>query len=217
MRSAVLVDEHPLFLDAVEHVLTRISVEVVGRATSFAKGTVLIDDLGPELVVVEIASSDQDTDGISWISRVLERHQEIKVIVLSITDDPAQINAAFAAGAVAFVVKKADPDDLVVAVRQAYEPSIYLPGLVAPGGVPAPAERGEYADLTRREVEILCLVAEGLTNAELARMIWVTEQTVKFHLSNIYRKLAVSNRTEAGRWAQLHGLLPAQPLLSAVS
>ena len=53
----------------------------------------------------------------------------------------------------------------------------------------------------------MSLVAEGHSNAELAKMLWVTEQTVKFHLSNIYRKLDVSNRTEAGRWAQLHGLL----------
>jgi DNA-binding CsgD family transcriptional regulator len=61
--------------------------------------------------------------------------------------------------------------------------------------------------LTKREREILALVAEGHSNAQLAKMLWVTEQTVKFHLSNIYRKLDVSNRTEASRWAQLHGLL----------
>ena len=65
--------------------------------------------------------------------------------------------------------------------------------------------------LTRREVEILQLVSEGHSNAQLARMLWVTEQTVKFHLSNIYRKLDVANRTEAARWAQLHGLLDAAP------
>ena len=61
--------------------------------------------------------------------------------------------------------------------------------------------------LTRRELEILKLVAEGHSNANLARMLWVTEQTVKFHLSNVYRKLEVTNRTEASRWAQVHGLL----------
>ena len=65
--------------------------------------------------------------------------------------------------------------------------------------------------LTRRELEILRLVAEGHSNAQLAKMLWVTEQTVKFHLSNIYRKLDVSNRTEASRWAQVRGLLPANP------
>ena len=61
--------------------------------------------------------------------------------------------------------------------------------------------------LTRREREILALVSEGYSNRELAKMIWVTEQTVKFHLSNIYRKLDVSNRTEASRWAHKHRLI----------
>jgi DNA-binding CsgD family transcriptional regulator len=75
-------------------------------------------------------------------------------------------------------------------------------------------ERVSGSDLTRRELEILRLMSEGLSNAELARMLWVTEQTVKFHLSNIYRKLGVANRTEASRWAQLNGLLPTEPLLT---
>jgi DNA-binding CsgD family transcriptional regulator len=70
--------------------------------------------------------------------------------------------------------------------------------------------------LTRREYEILQLVAEGHSNAQLARMLWVTEQTVKFHLSNIYRKLDVANRTEASRWAQVHGLLETQPSATLV-
>jgi DNA-binding CsgD family transcriptional regulator len=71
------------------------------------------------------------------------------------------------------------------------------------------------ADLTRRELEILKLVAEGHSNSQLARMLWVTEQTVKFHLSNIYRKLDVANRTEASRWAQVHGLLSATRVTEA--
>ena len=66
---------------------------------------------------------------------------------------------------------------------------------------------GRPGGLTRRELEILRLVAEGHSNSQLARMLWVTEQTVKFHLSNIYRKLGVANRTEASRWAQVNGLL----------
>jgi DNA-binding CsgD family transcriptional regulator len=77
-----------------------------------------------------------------------------------------------------------------------------------------PLKSPDDAGLTRRELEILKLVAEGDSNAQLAKMLWVTEQTVKFHLSNIYRKLGVSNRTEASRWAQLHGLLDQQPALT---
>ena len=68
-------------------------------------------------------------------------------------------------------------------------------------------------DLTKRELEILQLVAEGYSNSQLARMLWVTEQTVKFHLSNIYRKLGVANRTEASRQAHLHNwVAPAESL-----
>ena len=87
---------------------------------------------------------------------------------------------------------------------------------------PAPSTNGSVGTdshsavelLTKREREILQLVAEGHSNSQLARMLWVTEQTVKFHLSNIYRKLDVANRTEASRWAQLHGLLEPAPLES---
>ncbi len=209
-RKAVLVDQHPLWLDAVEQVLDRVGVEVVGKATSLAEGTELLAELRPDLVVLEIEAAGSDTDGVAWLGEMRQRFPELKVIVLSTADEPGGINAAFSAGAVAYVVKKADPDDLAVAVRQTFEQSIYLPSATGEvTRVPA-TEHLDYPGLTRRELEILQLVAEGLSNAELARLLWVTEQTVKFHLSNIYRKLGVPNRTGASRWAQLHGLLPAQ-------
>jgi DNA-binding CsgD family transcriptional regulator len=95
-------------------------------------------------------------------------------------------------------------------VRQAFDHSVFIAGAApaptpTPAGAPVRVERP--GGLTRRELEILRLVAEGHSNAQLARMLWVTEQTVKFHLSNIYRKLDVANRTEASRWAQRNGLL----------
>jgi DNA-binding NarL/FixJ family response regulator len=208
-KTAVLVDEHPLWLEAVEQVLHRVSIQVTGRGTSFAEGTELIQRLQPDLVVAEISTFDSTTSGLSWLSDIRQQFPDIKVIVLSMSDDPAQINAALSAGAVAFVVKKAHPDDLAVAVRQAYEHSIFLPGWTSERE-PVFADRPDHPDLTRRELEILRLVAEGHSNADVAKMLWVTEQTVKFHLSNIYRKLAVGNRTEASRWAQVHGLLSAK-------
>ena len=129
--------------------------------------------------------------------------------MLSIHDDTKHIDAALAAGAVAYVIKTAHPDDLRSAIRQAFAHSVYLPGsrtaAAAAQSTHVPTE--DLPDLTRRELEILQLVAEGHSNTQLAKMLWVTEQTVKFHLSNVYRKLDVANRTEASRWAQLHGLL----------
>jgi DNA-binding NarL/FixJ family response regulator len=131
------------------------------------------------------------------------------------------VDAALAAGAVAYVVKTAHADDVAAAIRQSFEHSVYLAAGRPVASARPPARRAEpsedTAGLTRRELEILRLVAEGHSNAHLARMLWVTEQTVKFHLSNIYRKLDVANRTEASRWAQVQGLLSAaEPVRAAV-
>lgn len=208
-RRAVIVDQHPLWLDSVEKVLARANVEVVGRATSSSAALELLLELKPELLVTGVAMPDGDPDGITLVRESRERLPRLKAIVLSMYDDGKHIDAALAAGAVAYVLKSAHPDDLTSAVRQAFDPSIYMAGGLPPAAA-AQLVPDETRALTRRELEILQLVAEGHSNAELARMLWVTEQTIKFHLSNIYRKLQVANRTEASRWAQLRGLL-AQP------
>ena len=132
--------------------------------------------------------------------------------MLSAYDDLEHIDAALEAGAVAYVVKTVHPDDFAAAIRQAFEHSIYLAGATAmpptvTAAAPSAPATDDWCGLTRRELEILQLVAEGHSNAQLARMLWVTEQTVKFHLSNVYRKLGVSNRTEASRYAMRRGLL----------
>lgn len=208
-RRAVIVDQHPLWLDSVEKVLARANVEVVGRVTSSRMALDLLLELKPELLVTGVAMPEGDPDGIALVRESRERVPRLKAIILSMYDDAQHIEAAFAAGAVAYVLKSAHPDDLTSAVRQAFEHSVYMAGALPPPPVAHLASAGTPA-LTRRELEILQLVAEGHSNAELARMLWVTEQTIKFHLSNIYRKLQVGNRTEASRWAQLRGLL-AQP------
>lgn len=210
--TALLVDEHPLWLDAVEPVLALVPVEVVGKATSLDEASSLIEELRPELLVVETSMSSPEQTGLAWLAETKEQHPDVAAIVLSGSDDAADIATAVSVGAAAYVVKKAHPDDLVVAVRQVFEHSIYLPGTIDRNQASFAQESADNSDLTPRELEILKLVSEGMSNAQLARMLWVTEQTVKFHLSNIYRKLGVANRTEASRWAQLNGFLPPEPL-----
>ena len=216
-RTAVLVDPYPLWLDAVENVLAKNAVTVVGRTSNVERALALCEELRPGILVAEPSAG-----GIACIREACTRVSGLKAIALASSDDPTQVQAAFAAGAVAYVVKTAHSDDVAVAIRQTFSPSLFLPGVT-----PTPSTNGNghvAADahpavetLTKREREILQLVAEGHSNSQLARMLWVTEQTVKFHLSNIYRKLDVANRTEASRWAQLHGLLeqsPAEPLVA---
>jgi DNA-binding NarL/FixJ family response regulator len=209
-RTAVLVDQHPLWLDTVSQVVGRVNVEVVAKATSSSAALALVEELNPDLLITGIKMADGEIDGLTLLRKARERDPGLRAIVLSMYDDSQHVEAAFAAGAAAYVLKTAHPDDLTSAIRQAFDHSIFLAG-ARPAVTPAPAPIDDSPGLTRRELEILQLVAEGHSNAELARMLWVTEQTVKFHLSNIYRKLNVANRTEASRWAQLRGLLAHAP------
>lgn len=210
-RTAVLVDPHPLWLDAVEPVVARIGVEVVGKATSAQVGLQLVEEHRPDILVTELKGADSAMDGVALLRLARERVPELRLIVLSMYDDPQHIDMALAAGAIAYVIKTAHPDDIASAIRQGFEHSLFLANGPRPVAAAEPRPTDDRVlDLTRRELEILQLTAEGLSNAELARRFWVTEQTVKFHLSNVYRKLDVSNRTEASRWAHVHGLVPAQ-------
>lgn len=206
-RTAVLVDYHPLWLEAVSNVVGDLGLTVVGTATSGREGLALVAEQRPDVLVTGISMAEGDIDGIELVTKGMETVPSLRAIVLSSFDDTKHIDAALAAGAVAYVIKTAHPDDLRSAIRQAFSHSVYLPGSRPAAAPAARVATEDLPDLTRRELEILQLVAEGHSNTQLAKMLWVTEQTVKFHLSNVYRKLDVANRTEASRWAQLHGLL----------
>jgi DNA-binding NarL/FixJ family response regulator len=205
------LDRQPLWLEAVELVLGRIDVRVAGKATSPKSALELVEAHRPDVFLTGIDMDEGDISGIECIAQARELVPTLRAVVLSSHTEPEYIDKALDAGAVAYVVKSAHPDDLASAVRQAFQHSVYFAGSrPAPATTWAnPTEAREVSDLTRREREILQLVAEGHSNAKLAKMLWVTEQTVKFHLSNVYRKLDVSNRTEAARWAQVNGLLSA--------
>jgi two-component system response regulator DevR len=208
-RSAVLVDRHLLLLEALDQLVRGIGIDVVGKFTTAASALARLDDLHVDLLVTEIEMPAGEVDGLALIRQVRERFPESRSIALANSDEPRLMEAAFAAGVAAYVLKTTHPDDLLSAIRQAFLHSIYFAS-VQPwtrNGSEIEDEDEELPVLTRREREILRLLAEGHSNSELARMLWITEQTIKFHLSNIYRKLNVSNRTEASRWAQVHGLL----------
>jgi DNA-binding NarL/FixJ family response regulator len=200
-RTAIVLDRHPLWLVAVERVLSGLNVDVVGKTTSAQTALDLVEEHKPELLITEIDTGEEQIDGIACLARARERSPRLSAIVLSRYTDSQHIEEALAAGASAYVTKTAHRDDLASAVRQAFEHTIFLRRSQS-------APVGAKSVLTRREQEILQLVAEGLSNQKIAKQLWVTEQTVKFHLSNIYRKLGVANRTEASRWAHRQGLLP---------
>jgi len=224
-RTAVIFDGHPLWLDALERLLARLDVQVAGRATRAADAERLIVDTRPDLLVGDFSSiTARGGDGAaaSWstiVARARRANPDMRCVVLSGSDDPIEIEQAFALGADVVCVKRAEADDLVAAIRQSFEHLIYFAQAETTTHPARTIAESGYSDagLTGRELEILRLVAEGLSNAQLASRLWVTEQTIKFHLSNVYRKLNVANRTEASRWAQLHGALAQEDTESVVT
>lgn len=206
------MDEHPLWLDMIEQVVEPLHIRVAAKVTRAGEALDILGEQIVDLLVTGVRMPDGEIGGIELVRRALNRSPDMKAIVLSMYEERAFVEAAFAAGAFAYVLKSADPYDLRAAIRQAFEPAVfYAPEHNGNGADPVESPSVD-AGLTRREIEILQLVAEGYSNAQLAKMLWVTEQTVKFHLSNIYRKLGVANRTEASRWAQVHGLLASQQI-----
>ena len=206
-RTAVLMDPHPLCHAALAALLSRFDTKVAGTATTAAAARVLVDEHRPDLLLAEIDLPEGHEAGLSMVS-LARADPRLTVIVLSKNDDPNLVHAAFEAGASAYISKTAEPDEIAAAIRQACEPSGYLARRHTQSATVSAFPHDHVRPrLTRREVEILTLVSEGRSNREAGQVLWVTDQTVKFHLANIYRKLGVRNRHEAAQWAREHGLL----------
>ena len=146
-------------------------------------------------------------DGLTCLGQIRKRYPEVKVVVLSVSTDEHVIQTVLKRGASAYIVKSINPIDLPSALRQAVEGTVYS-AIGMPDNSNSPARA---AGLTERETAILSALARGLSNEAIGKELWVAEQTVKFHLTNIYRKLEVSNRTEAARYAYEQGLVEHSP------
>jgi DNA-binding NarL/FixJ family response regulator len=206
-RTAVLFEHSQLWLHSLERVIPSLRIDVCGAATSPDEVISLVKQHRPNLLIAGVDAGPNAVGALRCIRLALEHVPELQVIVWSNVDEPRAVKAAFAAGAAAYVLKSARADDILLAIRQTYQRSFYLSDERPRGDRSVRTREADESDiLTERETEILQLLAEGYSNAKLAQMIWVTEDTIKFHLSNIYQKLEVTNRTEASRWAHLHGV-----------
>jgi DNA-binding NarL/FixJ family response regulator len=211
MRLKLLIaDDHQLMLDAIRMALTAApDIDVVGETTSGAQVLPLVRQTSPDVVLLDLRMPGMD--GLRVLEALRHRHPEVKAVVLSGSEEPEVVEAAFQRGAAAFIVKRIDPADLAAVIRQAFDGNVFYPVEARPAAV-------ETVDsgLTQREADILRALADGLSNKQIARQFWLSEQTIKFHLTNIYRKLDVGSRTEAVRHAYEHGLIE-NPLLRAAT
>ena len=199
----VVVDDHQLMLDAIRLTLEQSEdIELVGEALTGSEALPLIGRTHPDLVLLDIRMPQMD--GLTCLGKIRERHPKIKVVILSGIDEPEQIQTALKHGASAFVVKHVDPRDLASALRQAMAGTVFQ---MLGSGESSEENAAKAAGVTESEMRVLTALARGLSNKQIATELFITEQTVKFHLTNIYRKLHVANRTEATRYAYQHGIV----------
>jgi DNA-binding NarL/FixJ family response regulator len=175
-------------LELVGSIGSRVSVPTMAR--QLAPDIVLVDHCGPtDLALERLTQAEQRLPGV-------------KRILLTAREDKVFYDSAFEAGAQVVVSRNVRPAHLGILLLELAESRVAIRPSQASG-----APLTDVTGLTPRELEILRLTARGFTNRRIAARLWVTEQTVKFHLSNTYRKLGVTNRTEATRYAYMHALV----------
>lgn len=200
----LIADDHPLIIAGVRRTIEESEdFEVVGEARSAGELMALIERRSPEVVLLDLRMPG--VSGVEHIEAIRERWPEIKVVVLSACDDRPSIDSALNAGANAYMLKSTTAVDISSVLRQVSRGAVFHAPSVPPVIGVSPSEPEEPV-LTNREQTILAAVAAGLTTAAISRELWVSEHTIKFHLTNIYRKIGVSNRAGAVRYALGHGL-----------
>jgi DNA-binding NarL/FixJ family response regulator len=145
-------------------------------------------------------------DGIEATRRILSVRPEIRIVMLTFHSSPDPILDAIDAGAVGYLLKDAEPDEILRGVRAAARGESPLDPKAARALLTARTEGSRAAELSSREREVLVLLGAGMANKQIARRLGISEKTVKSHLTNVYRHIGVSDRTQAAMWAQSHGL-----------
>jgi DNA-binding NarL/FixJ family response regulator len=196
-QHILVLDHEPVWLQALKSTFQAAGGLKITTTNSSSEALKLLRDRGFVVAMVGI-----DGDRFDWrrfLERAKLRAPGCKLIVVSHQDPLATVAEALELGAAAYVVKRAEPEDLVFAVRQALSPAVYQ---VTSKPVRLPGRRTTpQQPLTPREREVLQLLGEGCTNAEIATRLSIKEPTVKSHLSQLYRKIGVRSRTAAVAWA----------------
>ena len=190
-----LADDHELVLEGLKALIeSNPDMDVTFTATD---GRALLEAVArrePDVVVLDLEMGE--VGGLACLEQLREHHPRVRVLVLTAYSDGETMRAALEGGAAGFALKTEPPRQTVDSIRQVYRGHLVFP-LAARRWLLRTPQPSEPSQPTDRENEILALVSEGLTNAQIARRLRVSDNTVKFHLQNVYLKLGVRNRTEA--------------------
>jgi DNA-binding NarL/FixJ family response regulator len=202
----VLAEDHALMRDAVKLVLEEEEdVVLVGEVANGNELLPLLRRVEADFVLLDVQLPG--LDGLACLEALAAQHPNVRVAMLSAVDDHQVIESAFRRGARGYIRKTVNPFDLPAAIRQIVDETVIHRPLST-----EPSAAGQAAALSEKEAAVLAELSQGGSNKEIARRLWLSEQTVKFHLRNIYRKLGITSRTEALRYAYKHDLAPVPAL-----
>ncbi|UCC51841.1 MAG: response regulator transcription factor [Anaerolineaceae bacterium] len=201
------VDDHELLRRGIRSSLRSFDdIELVAEAGDGQEALAICAKTNPDVILMDIVLAGE-MDGVATIRVVRERFPQIQIVALSTFYDRKLVQSVMQAGAIGYLVKGVSGEEVAEAIRAAHagRPALATEA-VAALLQPERSESGLGYDLTKREREVLALLVEGLSNAEIAAQLHITVAAVKYHVSNILSKLGATNRTEAAALARQHGL-----------
>ncbi|MEO5576921.1 MAG: response regulator transcription factor [Gaiellaceae bacterium] len=208
----LVADDHRLMLSAIRRALADADdFEIVHEVSVGSHVIPAVHETKPDVVLLDLRMPE--LDGLACLERLHKHDPGIAVVILSSYSDQEQIEAARTGGARGYVVKTVEPVDLAAVLRTAISSTSFA--VWGADAKPDPVSAVGAASLSQREAAVLEAVAQGLSNREIGCRLWISEQTVKFHLRNVYRKLDISSRTEAARYAYHTGRVGAVTVESA--
>ena len=205
MIRVLVVDDHTIVRDGLVQLLAAApDLEVVGSAGDGPAAVELAADRRPEIVLMDLSMPGMS--GIEATRLIGERSPGSQVLVLTSFVDRDRVVEALDAGAIGYLLKDAEPSELIAAIRSAARGESPLDPRAARTMLSAQRAAGPLESLTDRERQVLGLVAEGLPNKQIARRLEISEKTVKAHLTSAFRTIGVDDRVQAGIWARRQGL-----------
>ena len=207
MIRIVVVEDHPVVRVGLERLLAaEADIEIVGTAQNGAEAVELLEGLPCDVVLMDLSMPVMD--GVEATSRIVAAHDgAVRVVVLTSFSAREDVIAALDAGASGYLLKDAEPQELLAGVRAAARGDAPLAPRAAREILSARAEESVGPELSPRESEVLQLVARGLPNKRIARELEISEKTVKAHLTQVFQRIGVTDRTQAALWAKERGLV----------
>ena len=206
----LIVDDHEIMRTGITYSLSAFpDLELVGEANSGQEALELCSETQPDVVLMDMLMPGMD--GVQTTRAIKKQHPQVQVLALTSFHDKERVQQAMQAGAAGYLVKGVSANELAEGIRVAHAGQTILSPVAAKAFIKPDEPRAELGhDLTRREQEVLALLARGLSNAEIARQLTITISTTKHHVSAILSKLGAASRAEAVVLAMEHGLIKEQ-------